>query len=305
MIDYYPVMNMKHRLQGIAYLLCGTIIWGTAFVAQSAGMERIGPFTFQAVRSSLAVIGLLAAIALFDRKKHKSFLAEWRNPRLWKIGLPCGLALFLAASMQQIGLLYTDAGKAGFITALYIVLVPILGLFHGKKPAISTVFSVAVAVAGLYLLSCAGVSGINIGDIFLVGGALGFAIQITLVGQYATGLDSLRLNCIQCLICSVISWLIIPFREQFSIQDVLASWLPLCYAGILSMSIAYTLQIAGQQRLEATAASLIMSLESVVAVIAGGLILGERMTPWEMAGCVLVFCAVVLSQLPRKQKTPA
>lgn len=293
---------MEKHLRGILCLLAGTFIWGTAFVAQSAGMELIGPFTFQAVRCVLAVLSLLFAIVLFDKSSGGSFIAGWKNIKLWKIGLMCGLALFAAASLQQLGLVYTDAGKAGFITAMYIVLVPILGLFFGKKPPVSAVISVGIAVIGLYLLSCVGVSGINIGDIYLMGGALAFAVQITLIDQFAAELDTLRLNCIQCLVCAVISWIVVPFTESFTVAHLLESWLPLCYAGILSMGVAYSLQIVGQKNLEPTTASLIMSLESVVAVIAGGLILGERMSLWEIAGCVLVFGAVLVSQLPKRKK---
>ena len=158
---------MKTQIKGSLCLLLATIIWGFAFIAQSVGMDHIGPFTFQTIRCALAVIFLLLTATLFDLKKYgfSGSLARWKNPALWKAGLICGAALFVAASLQQVGLVYTDAGKAGFITAMYIVLVPVIGLFLHRKPPKTIVISVLLAVLGLYLLSCMGVSGINVGDL--------------------------------------------------------------------------------------------------------------------------------------------
>ena len=221
---------------------------------------------------------------------------------LWKGGIICGSALFVAASLQQIGLIYTDAGKAGFITAMYIVLVPILGFFLGKKPPRAAVFSVLLAVFGLYLLSAMGSGKINIGDICLMGCALGFAVQITCVDRVAQNLDGLRLNAIQALVVAILSFPFICFTETVDFGNILACWLPLVFAGVLSMGLAYTLQIVGQKHLEPTTASLIMSLESVVAALCGWLILHERMTTSELLGCVLVFIAVIISQIPEKKK---
>lgn len=284
-------------------LLLATVIWGTTFVAQSVGMEHIGPFTFQTVRCMLAVLCLLLFIGFMDLRTHnKKVLAGiWKDKKLWKAGVLCGLALFGASSLQQIGLVYTDAGKAGFLTSMYIVLVPISGILLRKKPPRMAFTSVGLAVVGLYLLSCVGVTTVNIGDLYLIGCAFVFTVQITLVDHYAAELDSLRLNCIQCLVCALAS-LIGAFTESPSISAIANCWLPLCYAGILSMGVAYTLQIIGQKNLEPTAASLIMSMESVFAVLGGWLILKERMSGWEIAGCVLVFAAVILSQLPDKKK---
>ena len=261
-------------------------------------MELIGPFTFQAIRCGLAVLFLIPVSFLFDRKP--GAVKRWLAPTLWKSGTVCGLALFAAASLQQVGLVYTDAGKAGFLTAMYIVLVPILGLFLGQKPGKSAWFSVGLAVAGLYLLSCLGVSEINIGDILLAGCALAYAVQITLIDRCAGELDGFRLNCVQALVVTVLSIPFMAFTETIHTDNILACWLPLCYAGIASMGIAYSLQIIGQKHLEPTAASLIMSLESVIAALCGWLILHETMTIWELLGCGLVFAAVVLSQLPQK-----
>lgn len=295
---------MKKSIQGSLCLLCGTVIWGSAFVAQSMGMDHIGPFTFQAIRCLLAVAALGVIIWLFDRKKRddKTFFSRFAEPRLWKAGILCGLALFVAASLQQVGLVDTDAGKAGFLTAMYIVLVPLLGLLLGKKPPLNALLSILPAVAGLYLLSCVGVTRISAGDLLLLGAALAFAVQITLIDRLAGGLDGLRLNCIQCLVCGVLSLIPMALTEQPDLAAIRASWLSICYAGILSMGVAYSLQILGQQNLEPTAASLIMSLESVFAVLSGWLILKETMTSWEICGCVLMFGAVILSQLPQRKK---
>lgn len=293
---------MKKQFQGTLALLGATVIWGSAFIAQSVGMELIGPFTFQSIRCFLAVIFLSLLTLLFDAKEGISAsLKKWKNPKLWKSGSICGCALFVAASLQQIGLVYTDAGKAGFITAMYIVLVPILGIFVNRKPGKAAIFSVVLAVVGLYLLSCLGVTEINIGDIFLMGCALAFAVQILLIDNSAGELDGLRLNCVQALIVTIISVPCMLLFEKIDLQNILACWLPLAFAGILSMGVAYTLQIVGQKQLEPTTASLIMSLESVFAALGGWLILKESMTAWELTGCALVFAGVMLSQLPSKK----
>lgn len=291
---------MKRKLEGIFSLLLGTVIWGGAFVAQSAGMDLIGPMTFQAVRCGLAVLALLVFIALMELRQIKQYFKKWADPKLWKAGILCGLALFVASGLQQVGLVYTDAGKAGFITAMYIVIVPLFGLFFRRKPSPAALVGIAVAVIGMYLLCCAGVTKINIGDILLMGCAIAFAVQITLVDRFSGGCDSLRLNCVQALVVTVLSALFMV-TETVDWHLVASCWLPLSYAGVLSMGAGYSLQIIGQKRIEPTAASMIMSLESVFAVVFGALLLHETMTPWEIAGCVLVFIAVILSQLPDKK----
>ncbi len=289
---------MKNRLTGILCLLTGTCIWGSAFVAQSMGMDLVGPFTFQASRCLLAVLSLLCASIFAERKTlRESFWVKWKNPHLWKTGIFCGIALFAASSLQQVGLLHTEPGKAGFLTAMYIVLVPILGLFLKKVPPKSTFFSVALAVAGLYLLSWAGTAAINVGDLLVLSSAFAFAVQILMVERWGNGLDSLRLNCIQCLVCCVLS---VPFMlgEKPVMSDIFSAWLPISYAGILSMGVSYSLQITGQRYLDSAAASLIMSLESVFAVLAGWLVLHQTLSMKELLGCSLMFAAVILSQLP-------
>ena len=293
---------MKQKISGISCLLLATIIWGGAFVAQSAGMDLIGPMTFQAVRSFLAVLALVIFTVIMELGQIRNWFKKWTDPKLWKIGILCGLALFVATALQQVALQFTDAGKAGFLTAMYIVMVPLLGIFLHRKPGRNALLGVIIAVIGMYLLCCAGVTRINMGDIMLLGCAVAFAVQITIVDRFAAELDTVRLNCIQAFVVAVISAVFMFFTEKPQIGTILDCWLPLCYAGVLSMGLAYSLQIVGQKRLEPTAASMIMSLESVFAVVFGALLLHERMTPYESIGCVLVFMAVILSQLPNKKK---
>lgn len=294
---------MKKQLTGTLFLCVAVLIWGSTFVAQSVGMDKVGPFTFQAVRCGLAVLFLIPVIALFELRDLKNYFRKWLNKKLWISGALCGIALFAASSLQQVSLVDTDAGKAGFLTALYIVLVPVIGFFLGRKLTLPTVISIFLAVIGLYLLSCVGVTTIRTGDLLLLGCALAFAVQITLIDRLGHDVDGLRLNCIQCLVVAVLSSFFMFGTEAPSLPDILSCWLPIGYAGVLSMGVAYSLQVLGQQRLEPTAASLIMSLESVVAAITGWLILHETMTFWELLGCCMVFAAVILSQIPvRKGK---
>ena len=295
---------MKKQLRGSILLLLATVIWGSAFIAQSVGMELIGPFTFQAVRCALAVLFLFPVSFLLDRtqKSEKTSMQRWLDPQLWKAGLICGLALFVAASLQQVGLVYTDAGKAGFITAMYIVLVPILGMFRKQKPSKAILFSVLLAVAGLYLLSCLNAEGINKGDLLVMGCALAFAVQITCIDMMGLSLDGVRLNCVQALVVCVLSVPFVLLTETVDWANIFACRVPLAFAGIMSMGVAYTLQIQGQKDLEPTTASLIMSLESVFAVLGGWLVLKETMAFHELLGCCLVFVAVILSQLPQNRK---
>lgn len=296
---------MKNKIRGSVCLITAVLIWGSAFIAQSVAMNSLGPFTFLFFRNALAILFLIPLAFVFDLGKCtvQESARRWANPRLWKAGLPCGLALFCAASFQQVGLVYTDAGKAGFITAMYIVVVPLLGFFVKRKPAKSALVSVVLAVAGLYLLSAVGVSRINKGDLLLMGCAVCYAFQIMGVELFGEGLDGIRLNCVQVLVTFVLSAVCMAAMETFRMADVYAAMGAIAYAGILSTGVAFTLQIVGQKDLEPTAASIIMSMESVVAVICGALILKETMNTWEISGCILMFIALLISQLPEKRKS--
>lgn len=295
---------MKKQLQSSILLLLATVIWGSAFVSQSVGMDHIGPFTFQAVRCAVAFLGLIPVILITDcfKKDGQSFLKRWADPRLWKAGLLCGIPLFLACNLQQVGLVDTDAGKSGFLTAMYIVIVPLIGIFLKRKATIMVPISVTIAVVGLYFLSCVGVTQVNTGDLLTIGCAVMFAVQITFIDIFAQDTDALRLNAIQALVCSVLSACVMLFTETPTWIGISSCTLPLLHTGLLSMGLAYYLQIIGQKHLDTTPASLIMSLESVFAAVFGALILKETMTGWEILGCVLVFAAVILSQIPVGKK---
>lgn len=295
---------MKTTVKGCLALLLATVIWGCAFVAQSVGMDHTGPFTFQAVRCLLAVLTLLPVISLFDQKKNDNmnFFSRWCDRNLWIAGTLCGIALFVATSAQQVSLIDTDAGKAGFLTSLYIIFVPLLGVFFRKKPPVTTMIGVIIAVAGLYLISGAGASGIQTSDLLLILCAFAFAVQIILVERLGVQLDCLRLNCVQSLVCSALSALVMIFTETPTWTALWDCALPLAYAGCLSMGVAYSLQIIGQQKVDSVPAAIIMSLESVFAALAGWLLLQERMSPRELGGCALLFTAVILSQFPPKKK---
>lgn len=294
---------MKEKMKGSICLILATIIWGSAFVSQSIGMDHIGPFTFQAVRCSFAAIALLICIAIFDcfKKDGKTFFSRWADKRLWKAGVLAGIPLFLACNLQQVALVDVDAGKSGFLTAMYIIFVPILSLLRGQKLTWQIPVSVVIAVAGLYCLSCAGVTSIAIGDLLTLGCAVMFAVQIMVVDSYAADLDPIRLNFIQVMVCTALSAAAMLLTEQPTWEGIQAAMIPLLHAGVLSMGAAYTLQIIGQQSIAPSTASLIMSLESVFAVLFGWLILSEVLTVWEGLGCILVFAAVILSQLPNKK----
>lgn len=291
---------MKKNLLGSISLLLATVIWGSAFVAQSVGMDHVGPYTFQAIRCAMAAIGLVPVIAIFDAGKNdgKSFISRFADKKLWMAGVLAGIPLCFAANLQQIGILYTDAGKSAFLTAMYIIFVPLIGIFLKRRPSPMIPVCVLLAAVGLYFLSCAGVSGINVGDICLLLCALAFAVQITVIDRFAQVVDPLRLNCIQAAVCAAGSALVMLFTETPTLDGIAGSWWPMCYAGFLSMGVAYSLQIIGQKHLDPAPASLIMSLESVFAALSGWLFLQETMTFEESVGCILVFLAVILSQIP-------
>jgi len=296
---------MSKQIRSSILLLLCTIIWGSAFIAQSVGMDHIGPFTFQAVRCLFAVIGQIPICLIADRFKNdnKTFFSRWKDKKLWKAGLLCGIPIFLACNLQQVGLVDTDAGKSAFLTAMYVVLVPVLELFLKRKPSKMMPVCIVLAVSGLYCLSCVGVTRISVGDLLLLGCALAFAVQIIFVDIFGLNVDALRLNMIQSMVCAVLSFVLMIIYETPTLESITQSMIPLLYAGVLSMGVAYYLQIVGQKHLAPSTASILFSMESVFAVIFGALILHEIMTVWEIVGCALMFAAMILSQIQPKKKS--
>ncbi len=284
-------------------LILTAFIWGTAFVAQSVGMDYLGPFTFNGVRSLIGGVALIPCIWLLQKLNDKSEpVTEERNRKDLLIGgISCGVLLFAASSLQQVGIQYTTAGKAGFITAFYIVFVPVLGIFLGKKTGWKVWTAVILALAGLYFLCITEKFTIGKGDIFLFACALVFSLHILVIDYFSPKVEGVKMSCIQFLVCGIIS---LPFMFLLEIPKmgaiVDAAW-PLLYAGVLSCGVAYTLQIIGQKNVNPAIASLILSLESCFSVLAGWVILGEKLSVRESIGCILMFAAIILAQLPDKK----
>lgn len=297
------------RTKNACMLILTAFIWGTAFVAQSVGMDYLGPFTFNGVRNLIGGVALLPCIFFLERwnKKEQKKEPEQEVPGTRKDlitgGIACGILLFAASSLQQIGLVYTSAGKAGFITAFYIVIVPVLGIFLHQKAGWKIWTAVAAALAGLYLLCITDGFSVNIGDFYVLLCALLFSLHILVIDHFAPKVDGVKMSCIQFFVCGIVSLVPMFLWEEPRIEGLLLSWFPLLYAGVLSCGVAYTLQIVGQKNVNPTVASLLLSLESCFSVLAGWIILGERLSLREGAGCILMFAAIVLAQLPeRKEK---
>lgn len=289
-------------MRGNLLLLLTAAIWGFAFVAQKEGGAEMGSLTFNGVRSFMGGGLLLALLPLLDKVglSHKP-ATPGETKTLWVGGILCGLALFAATNLQQLGLATTTAGKGGFITALYIVLVPVLGLFLGKKTTVFHWLSVALAMGGMYLLCMQGESGIGQGDLLVMACAPVFAIQILLVDRFAPQVDGIRLSCIQFFTVGLLNLPLMFVFESPSLTAMADCWVSVLYAGFLSSGVAYTLQIVAQKDTHPTTASVLMSFESVFAVLAGLLIMNDQMTTWEIAGCVVMFAAVILAQIPTKK----
>ena len=290
--------HSEHKGHGIgaAMLLSASLIWGVAFVAQSAGMQYVGPYTFTAVRSVLAAIGLGILIIVLDRTNMKSKNNDKKV--LWRAGIILGVVMTIASNLQQIGLVTTSAGKAGFITSLYIVLVPVFGLFLKRHPHPMLWVSVLIALVGLYFLSIRGDFSMSQGDLLVLASAVAFTFQILLVDHYSPKVDIIRLNCIQFSVMAILSFVPMMVLEQPKIGAISDAWLPIVYAGLFSGCGAYTLQMLGQRRVEPTTASLLLSPENVFSALAGWVILGQKLTARELLGCALVFVAIISSQLP-------
>ena len=287
--------NMKYTFM----LVFTALIWGMAFVAQSAGMEHVGPFTFNGIRSIIGALVLAPSAWFMDKKE--GVLTPWKDKTLVLGGLICGVVLFLATSSQQIGIITTSSGKAGFLTALYMVLVPIFSIALRKRPGKQIWFCVLLALVGMYFLCIDGEFSIQAGDLWLLACAALFALQILAVDKFAPNVDVIKLSCYQFAVTGVLS--IIPLIQERPVMDnIMECWLPIAYAGVLSSGLAYTLQMEAQKKVQPTVASLIMCLESVFSAIFGFVILGERLSAREIVGCIVMLAAVVLTQIPLKKR---
>ena len=289
---------LKKRLIANSLLVLTALIWGVAFVAQNVAMDSIGTFSFNALRSLIAGAVLLPVVLI--RKSRTEAAPPESRKKLFVGGILCGVIMFIASFFQQKGIeLGASSGKAGFITALYIVFVPLMGLFTKKRPPAAVWLGVAFAVMGMYLLCLHGKTNgaiIENGDIFLLVCAVGFAAHIVVIDRFAPHVDGLQLSCIQFFVSGLLNLIMLPISESISLGAVMSAWLPILYAGVLSSCVGYTLQIVAQKNTRPAVASLIMSLESVFAALAGWLILKESMSTMELIGCGLVFLAVMLAQ---------
>lgn len=300
---------MSKKLRSDLMLLLTAFIWGSSFIAQSKGADLLGPFTFNAFRYALAVISLLPVIYILGKKNSAKSESEPLNQNdhkaqrsiLIKGGIATGLVLFVSTSLQQYAMAFTTAAKAGFITTLYVILVPIVGIFLKKKVRPLIWGCAILGVVGLYLLSIKpGTFSISHGDFFVLLCALGFTGHILVIDYFSPKTDGVKLSCIQFAVVSVASFIAMMFTEHLVIADVISAVIPLLYAGVMSSAVAYTLQIVAQKDADPTVASLILSLESVFAAICGAIILGETLTGREISGCVVMFIAIILAQLPSK-----
>ena len=297
-------------IKNVICLLLADLIWGVAFVAQRTGGDALGAYSFNCIRFLLGAVVLLPLIVGMDYLKKRGGVERNINrKRTWLGGLVCGIALFFASNLQQVGItLGATVGKAGFLTACYIILVPILGIFLKKKCSFMVGIGVILALIGLFLL-CVKEGELNfaLADTLLLLCALAFAIQILAIDFFAPGLDPVRLSFVEFLVCGLLSGIPMFFVDMnHSMEGLMAwttgfskdAWIALLYAGIGSSGIAYTLQIVGQKDFHPTISSLIMSLESVFSVLAGWVLLSERLTGREVVGCIVIFAAVILAQVP-------
>lgn len=276
-------------------LVLTALIWGVAFVAQSVGSDSVGPFTFLCCRSVIAGVALLPVIALRGRGKEKPLLPRRTE---WIGGVLCGAALGVASALQQAGIAGTTSGKAGFLTALYIVIVPLFGLLLKKKVPAATWVGVGLAMVGMYLLCIGSGFSVSPSDALLLLCAVCFSVHILTVDHFSPKTDGVRMSCVQFFSCALLSAIPMLIWERPDAASLAAAWLPILYAGLFSSAVGYTLQIVAQKNVPPALASLLMSLESVFSALAGWAILHESLSPRELAGCALVFAAILLAQIP-------
>ena len=294
---------MSSKFKGNIILLITSLIWGISFVSQSVGVKTLSPAAFNGIRTILGALVLVPVIFATDfvKKKNNTYHSEKKNKYLWLGGLVCGTALCAASTVQTYGLVYTTAGKGGFITALYILFVPIIGIFLGKRPGINVLIGILLSLAGMYFLCLFGTDlTMNKGDAIIIVCAILFAVHIICVDYFSPRADGTKLACLQFFVSGTINIIMMLMSDTPTIQDVLSCAVPILYSGVMSCGVAYTLQIIGQKYTEPTIASILMSFESVFSVLAGWLILKDALSPAEGFGCVLMFSAIIVAQLPRK-----
>lgn len=289
--------------KNVALLLLTAMIWGGAFVAQSVGLDYVGPFTINAVRFLIGGLVLIPCIAVMERVQDSRGERRDRGSlrELLLGGFCCGLALCVASNLQQIGIAYTTVGKAGFLTALYVVIVPFLGLLVGKRLPPVIWVCVALALGGLYLLCMTEAEGLGKGDVLVLLCALAFSIHILVMDHFSSRVDPVRLSCAQFLVSGLVASAPMLALERPAVTAVLAAWQPILYAGVLSCGVAYTLQAVAQRECDPTVCSLVLCLESVFSVLFGWMLLGQALSLREWLGCGLMFGAIVLAQLPERQ----
>ena len=295
---------MKHnQIRQVVFPILAAFIWGTAFVAQDMCADSIGTFTFNATRYFIAVLALLVVILIKDGlAKDKPSLSPIQkkaaNKQLWLGGLCCGTALAVASNFQQAGMVAgTDSGKAGFLTALYVVLVPLFGLFFKRKVNLSTWIAVVLSVVALYLLCIKGEFSLAPGDLLILVCAVCFAVHILVIDHFTAFCDGVKLSCIQFLFAGIISAICMFIFETVDFAAIWSCIMPLLYVGIFSCGVGYTLQILAQKDSNPTVVTILLSLESVFAVIAGAIILKQQMSVREYIGCAVMFAAVILAQI--------
>lgn len=293
-------MKWKNNLM----LLSAALIWGCAFVAQSKGTEYVGPWTFNCLRSLIGGITLFLLMPFLDRIRKTKANKEQKNNLLFG-GIACGIVLAAGSMFQQLGIMQTTTGKAGFITALYVILVPILAILLGRKTRLIVWLAACIALIGFYFLSFAGEKLILAqGDIYLLICAMLFAVHILVIDHFSF-VDGVRMSCLQFFVAGMICMVGMFLFEMPNVHSILSAALPILYAGCLSSGAGYTLQIVGQKDADPTIASMLLSLESVFAALSGFILLNQRMSMHEIFGCTLIFIAVIVAQCPEKKKKEA
>lgn len=289
---------MGREFKASIMLFFTSIIWGLAFVAQTQGMEFIGPFTFTAVRSFVAIIFLYLTYVFFNKTSKSYREQKFDMKKTIRGGILCGLVFTFGINFQQIGLVYTTAGKASFLTALYIVFIPIIGLFFGKRINRKLLLCIVLAMLGTYLMSIKGSLSMNRGDFITIMSAIVFSIHILMLSEFSKDTNAVLVSLIQFAVCGFFSLIVAIIFEGIEIDAILKSYIAILYVGILSSGVGFTIQLMALKELDPVIASMISSLESVFGAIFGWLILSQSMSKREIIGAVIIFIATLIAQLP-------